>query len=226
MNLPPSLAPWSKYLNIFPEETSLALGPIIKRISMVIGLSRSPLMEKAGEPDGFDGLNRRGAYDRLLLSEWMLADDLPDEFTRRAVMGEHLFLKPALRSPSGTRASLALFDAGPSQLGSPRIAHLAALIVLANRADSAGALFGWGVLQQPEMPIFREVTSSNVMRLLEARSHRETTDTVVAAWESGVEAWSGMDDVWLIGGERLSRLQSGKGFSRVYVEDQIGRAHV
>jgi hypothetical protein len=59
-------------------------------------------------------------------------------------MGEHLFLNRAHSSPIGTRASLALFDAGPSQLGSPRIAHIAALIVLANRADSAGSSFTWG----------------------------------------------------------------------------------
>jgi hypothetical protein len=221
MNLPPSLARWSKYLNIFPEEISLALGPIIQRISMAVGSPRSQFKEKEGEPDGFDGLNRRGGYERLLLSEWMLADEMQEEFMRRAVMGEHLFLNPARCSPVGTRASLALFDAGPSQLGSPRIAHLAALIVLANRADTAGASFGWGVLQQSEMPLFREVTSSNIMRLLEARSHRETTNTEVRAWESRVDTWSGMDDVWLIGGERLSRLEAGKGTSRLYVKDPL-----
>lgn len=221
MNLPSSLAPWSTYLSIFPEEISLALGPIIQRIAMVIGSPRSQFKEREGEPDGFDGLNRRGAYERLLLSEWMLADEMQDEFMRRAVMGEHLFLHPARRSPVGTRASIALFDAGPSQLGAPRIAHLAALIVLANRADSAGALFGWGILQQPETPIFNEVNSSNIMRLLEARSHRETTETEVEAWEARVNTWSATDDVWIVGGERLSRLRAGKGFSRVYVQDPL-----
>lgn len=221
MNLPPSLAPWSKYLNLFPEEISLALGPIIQRIAMVVGSPKSSFKENEGEPDGFNGLNRRGSYERLLLSEWMLADEMPEEFMRRAVMGEHLFLNPAHCSPAGTRASLALFDAGPSQLGAPRIAHLAALVVLANRADSAGALFGWGVLQQPAMPIFREVTSSNIMCLLEARSHREATDTDVETWESRVDTWSAMDDVWLIGGGRLSRLQAGRGSSRLYVHDPL-----
>src|ERR1041385_9065367 len=147
MNLPPSLAPWAGYLQIFPGEVSLALGPIIQRVSMLIGSPQPLLNEKEGEPDGFDGLNRRGTYERLLLSEWMLADELEDEFMRRAVMGEHLFLNRARSSPVGTRASLALFDAGPSQLGSPCIAHIAALIVLANRADTARSTFSWGVLQ-------------------------------------------------------------------------------
>lgn len=220
MNLPPSLAPWAGYLNLFPEEVSLALGPLIQRVSMLIGSPQPRLHEKEGEPDGFDGLNRRGTYERLLLSEWMLADELEDEFMRRAVMGEHLFLNRAHSSPVGTRSSLALFDAGPSQIGSPRIAHIAALIVLANRADSARSTFSWGVLQQPETA-YREVNASNIMTLLEARCHREVSDTQVAAWEEQLENWSGLDDVWLIGGNRLSRIQTEKRSSRLYVEDLL-----
>ena len=218
MNLPPSLAPWARYLKIFPEEVSLALGPIIQRVSMLIGSPQRRLNEREGEPDGFDGLNRRGTYERLLLSEWMLADELEDEFMRRAVMGEHLFLNRARSSPVGTRASMALFDAGPSQLGSPRVAHIAALIVLANRADSSRSSFSWGVLQQPEMPSYRDVNATNIMSLLKARSHCEVSDTEVAAWEELLATWSGLDDVWLIGGKRLSRLQTEKR-SSLYVED-------
>ena len=221
MNLPPSLAPWAVYLNIFPEEVSLSLGPIIQRVSMLIGSPQPRLNEKAGEPDGFDGLNRRGTYERLLLSEWMLADELEDEFMRRAVMGEHLFLNRAHSSPVGTRSSLALFDAGPSQLGSPRIAHIAALIVLANRADSAGSSFSWGVLQQPETPAYREVNAGNIMTLLAARSHCEVSDNHITAWEQQLATWNGLDDVWLIGGQRLSRIQTEKRSSRLYVEDVL-----
>lgn len=219
MNLPPSLAQWARYLNIFPEEVSLALNPILQRVSMLIGSPQPLLHANEGEPDGFDGLNRRGTYERLLLSEWMLADELEDEFMRRAVMGEHLFLNRAHSSPVGTRASLALFDSGPSQIGSPRIAHIAALIILANRADSAGSAFSWGVLQQPETPAYREINASNIMNLLEARSHSEVGDTQVQAWEKQLETWSGLDDVWLIGGKRLSRIKTEKRSSRLYIED-------
>lgn len=221
MNLPPALAPWAGYLKIFPDEVSLSLGPIIQRVAMVIGPSQPRLHEKVGEPDGFDGLNRRGTYERLLLSEWMLADELEDEFMRRAVMGEHLFLNRAHSSPVGTRSSLALFDTGPSQVGSPRIAHIAALIVLANRADSAHSSFSWGVLQQPETPACREVNAANIMALLAARNHTEVSDTHVAAWEEQLATWNGLDDVWLIGGNRLSRIQTEKRSSRLYVEDLL-----
>ena len=221
MNLPPTLAQWAPYLKLFPEELSLALKPIVQRVSMLIGSPQPRLNESEGEPDGFDGLNRRGTYERLLLSEWMLADELEDEFMRRAVMGEHLFLNRARSSPMGTRASLALFDAGPSQLGSPRIAHIAALIVLANRADSAGSSFSWGVLQHPETPAYRDVNASNIKTLLEARSHCEVSDTQVVAWEEQLVTWSGLNDVWLIGGKRLSRIQTERRSSRLYVEDLL-----
>ena len=221
MNLPPSLSQWGGYLNIFPNEVSLALGPIIQRVSMLIGSLHPQLNQREGEPDGFDGLNRRGTYERLLLSEWMLADELEDEFMRRAVMGEHLFLNRAHSSPTGTRASLALFDAGPSQLGSPRIAHIAALIVLANRADSAGSTFSWGVLQQPDTPIYRDVNATNLMTLLGARGPFEVSDTEVVAWEKQLATWTGLDDVWLIGGKRLSRIQTERRSSRLYVEDVL-----
>ncbi|HSE16302.1 MAG TPA: hypothetical protein VLB46_04575 [Pyrinomonadaceae bacterium] len=221
MNLPPALATWAAYLQVFPEEVSLALGPIIQRVSMLIGSPQVRLNVKDGEPDGFDGLNRRGTYERLLLSEWMLADELEDEFMRRAVMGEHLFLNRAHSSPVGTRASLALFDTGPGQLGSPRIAHIAALIVLANRADSARSSFSWGVLQQPETPVYRDVNAGNIMTLLNARSHCEVSDNQIAAWEKQLATWSGLDDVWLIGGKRLSRIRTEKRSSRLYVEDVL-----
>jgi hypothetical protein len=221
MNLPPSLAQWAGYLRIFPEEVSVALGPIIQRVSMLIGSPQAQINDKQGEPDGFDGLNRRGTYERLLLSEWMLADELEDEFMRRAVMGEHLFLNPARSSRAGTKASLALFDTGPSQIGSPRIAHIAALIVLANRADSAGSTFSWGVLQQPEMATYRDVNASNVMSLLTARSHREVSDTEIEGWEEHLATWNELDDVWLIGGKRLSLIQTEKRFSRLCVEDTL-----
>lgn len=220
MNLPPSLAPWAGYLNIFPEEVSLALGPMIQRVSMLIGSPQPRLNEKEGEPDGFDGLNRRGTYERLLLSEWMLADELEDEFMRRAVMGEHLFLNRAHSSPVGTRSSLALFDAGPSQLGSPRIAHIAALIALANRADSAHSTFSWGVLQELETT-YRDVNAGNIMALLAGRSDCEVCDTHVELWEDQLAAWSGLDDVWLIGGNRLSRIKTQRRSSRLYVEDVL-----
>ena len=221
MRLPAALSHWASYLDIFPEEVSTALAPIVQRVSMAVGPLSPRFRGAEGEPDGFNGLDRRGHYERLLLSEWALADEFPDEFTRRAVMGEHLFLNPARNSRAGARVSLALFDAGPSQLGAPRIAHLAALVVLARRAEAAGAAFVWGVLQQTETQPFSDVAASGVMRMLAARGHQDATEADVERWLSQRESWSGLDDVWLVGGVRLQRLGAGAGVSRLCVEDNF-----
>lgn len=221
MRLPAALAHWAQYLDIFPEELSVGLAPVVQRVSLAVGPLSPRFGGAEGEPDGFNGIDRRGSYERLLLSEWALADEFQDEFTRRAVMGEHLFLSPARDTRAGARVSLALFDAGPSQLGAPRIAHLAALIALARRAEAAGAAFGWGVLQRPEARPFSDVTASAVMRLLGARSHHEATDEELEKWLSLGDDWSGPEDIWLVGGRRLARLGAGHAVSRLCVEDDL-----
>ena len=88
--LPRRLAHWGAQLSLFPEDIALVLGPMVARISALMGgacFDQAP----AGLPDGFHGISARGSYDRLLASEWLLSDELPDEFLRRAVSGEHLF---------------------------------------------------------------------------------------------------------------------------------------
>jgi hypothetical protein len=219
MNYPRALAPWAEYLNIFPRELSLALGTMVQRIALAVGSMRSRSLNRAGDIDGFDGIARRGSYEKLVASEWLLADEMPDEFARRAVMGEHLFLELARREPSAARVSLAIFDAGPNQLGGPRIAHLAALIALARRAEAAGARFGWGIIQQANKPIFPGVSTTEVMHLLEARDSREAGEDDISAWRAKVADWQELDDLWLVGGSRLAKFESHRGLSRVSVED-------
>lgn len=219
MNYPRALAPWAEYLNIFPRELSLALGTMVQRIALAIGSMRSRSLNRAGDIDGFDGIARRGSYEKLVASEWLLADEMPDEFARRAVMGEHLFMELARREPSAARVSLAIFDAGPNQLGGPRIAHLAALIALARRAEAAGARFGWGIAQQVNKPIFPGVSTAEVMHLLDARDAREASQDDISAWRAKVADWRELDDLWLIGGARLAKFEAHRGLSRVTVED-------
>jgi hypothetical protein len=219
MNYPRALAPWAEYLNIFPRELSLALGTMVQRISLAVGSMRSRSLNHAGDIDGFDGIARRGSYEKLVASEWLLADEMPDEFARRAVMGEHLFLELARREPSAARVSLAIFDAGPNQLGAPRIAHLATLIALARRAEAAGARFGWGIVQQFNKPIFPGVSTTEVMHLLDARNTREASEDDINAWRAKVADWKELDDLWVIGGSRLAQFESHRGLSHISVQD-------
>jgi hypothetical protein len=221
MELPRPLAPWGPWLAIFPRELALSLGPVLQRLSFVIGPLRMERANGEGDPDGFDGLARRGPYERLLPSEWLLADEAPEEFLRRAAGGEHTFLRLARPVPGGSRLSVALFDAGPGQLGSPRIAQLAALIVLARRAEAAGVRFGWGILQEPDGPLLTAVTPASVLRLLQSRTTHEATEAQIAAWHERLEGWRELDDAWIVGTRRLGGLPMGRRASHLQVWDVL-----
>lgn len=221
MDLPRPLAPWGPYLSIFPRDLALSLGPVLQRLSSALGPLKVRRASGEGEADGFDGLARRGPYERLLASEWLLADEAPGEFDRRAVMGEHLFLRIHHPSHGGSRVSVAVFDAGPGQLGSPRIAQLAALIVLARRAEAAGVRFAWGILQDPEAPLYSDVTETGILRLLQARTPHEASDSQVTAWRDRVRGWKDLDDMWLVGPPRLGALPTSRGASLLQVWDVL-----
>jgi hypothetical protein len=97
ISLPASLTPWSKQLSVFPHELSMAIGPLVQRIAAAIDPLHLEDVSGDDDPDGFDGLVNRGSYERLIASDWLLADEIPEEFERRATMREHLFLKTAKR---------------------------------------------------------------------------------------------------------------------------------
>lgn len=221
MKLPAGLAPWAKHLQIFPEEISLILGGYARKLSPFISPITSSSEDTNGEPNGYDGVARRGIYERLLLSELALADDFGDEFVRRAVMGEHLFLNLAKVAPSAKRVSIALFDAGAMQLGVPRIAHIAAFIVLARRAEAAGATFLWGVLQDAKQLVISDDTEASIKILLESRTANDVTETDIAEWLEKLRDVDKPSDVWLVGSENLERFETAKNFSRLYVEESL-----
>jgi hypothetical protein len=221
MHLPRALAHWAPHLGIFPRDLAVSLGPVLHRLSFAVGPLQVKRHQADGEPDGYDGLTRRGSYERLLTSEWLLAEEAPEEFVRRAAAGEHLFLRQARPVPAASRVSAAVFDAGPDQLGSPRIAQLAALIVLSRRAEAAGVRFAWGILQEPEAPLFEKVTETGIQRLLQARTPHEATDAQVGAWHKRLLGWREADDIWFVGPQRLSSLPGTRGASVLQVWDVL-----
>jgi hypothetical protein len=191
-------------LELFPTEVGSSIGPWLPRIAALVGPLRERRETRSGLPDGFQGIARRGPYERLLLSEWALAEEAPDEFTRRAAMSEHHFLELLHRTPSKARSSLALFNQGPDQLGSPRLAHLALLFVLAERAALAHARFRWGLLQDPERRLFDGLEPVVVHeKLLGAGVAKPTSDEdrrAVLLRARQEEA----DDLWLVGESSFS----------------------
>lgn len=199
IDLPAGLAPWAAQLAQLPADLALALAPWVGRLALAIGPISETYRHRTGEPDGYSGLSRRGSYERLVAAEWGIAEHFPDEFLRRATAGEHLFLEVARKEPQGARRSIAIVSAGPAQLGSPRLAHLAALVVFARRAADAGAAFQWGVLEDRKHRLFAVDDETAVQRWLQARTALVADRDAVTAWLRTLGAARG-DDVWLIGG--------------------------
>ena len=193
LDLPPSLRPWGAQLSVLPTALALSIGPWLPRLAQAVGPLATEVTATTGEPQGYGGLARRGPYDRLLLGEWLLADELPDEFLRRAIDGEHVFYELSHRAPVDRRRVVVLFDGGPQQLGGPRIAQLALLLLFARRAEAAGADLAWGVLQDPQRRLLDGATRSSVEHLLDGSSALGVEDELLERWCQTLAASGGPD---------------------------------
>lgn len=204
MQLPESLQPWSHWLKWFAPEHLPLFADLLGRLNPVLGPLRGRQQGGVPEPDGLGDLQRRGPYERLLSSEWLLADEVPDEFLRRAAAGEHLFIAPQYRAREANRLIVVLLDAGPLQLGAARLVHLALLILLGRRAQEAGAELRWGVLQQA--PQLHELDSPAQLRqLLNARTYEVVSDEHWQTWRDWLtEQQHEAGECWVVG-QRLPK---------------------
>ncbi|WP_165673258.1 hypothetical protein [Metapseudomonas otitidis] len=201
LQLPDALAHWGQPLQELDSELAEALADLAQRLHNLVGPVQRRQSGELKEPDGLGDLQRRGPYERLLPSEWLLADAFPDEFLRRAASGEHLFLASEARACQGNRTIIALFDAGPRQLGAPRLAHIAMLILLARRAQAVGGELRWGILQQPGW-IDGVRGAVDFARLLEARRWQAAAPDDWRAWNDLRNALPATpDECWLIGAQ-------------------------
>lgn len=188
---------WAALLDELPEHHATALGTWLPKLALAVGPLRGEPVHGEGEPDGISGLSSRGSYERLLVSEWAVAEVAPDEFVRRAAMGEHLFLRRATRVPEKTTCTQVWIDAGPEQLGSPRLAHIALLIVLAERAEAAGVAFRWGVLQEGD--VYEGLVPEHLVALMRMRTVDRAADLGLRDFVTQSE----VDDLWWIGGPEV-----------------------
>ncbi|MBK9036153.1 MAG: hypothetical protein IPL61_33745 [Myxococcales bacterium] len=218
--LPAALAAWADELAALPTELALALAPWVGRLALAVGPMAERRAVDVGEPDGFTGLARRGSYERLIASEWALAEAAPDEFLRRAASGEHLFHELARRGSRGAQRTVAIVSAGPAQLGAPRLAHVAALVVLARRAAAAGASFAWGVLEDPDRVLVEGVDAIAVRRLLDARTVRPGGDAALAGWREALAAAGELEPWWIGDGGELAEAR-GRGARCLVVRDVL-----
>lgn len=216
-------------LHLLPPEVAQSLGPWIDRLALALGPLRARVRHGEGAPDGYDGLAPRGPFERLSVSDWALAEVVPDEFVRRAAMHELLFYQLARREEARARTSVALFDPGPMQLGAPRIAQFACLLALHDRAASAGARFGWSTLQRPpqggegQPPLRGAVDPLALRTFLLGRMAFAPTAEDIAAWLDHARV-GGWEDLWIVGppdtippGRRLTGVSTPVG--RIEIEE-------
>jgi hypothetical protein len=200
IKLPETLQPWRAWLDWFDPEIAAQVGEWLLRLNPLLGCSQARAQGGEAEPDGIDDLRRRGPYERLVLSEWAVADAMPDEFLRRAAHHEHLFLAPKLKSRQADALTVAVFDAGAAQLGAPRLLHVALWILLARRAQAAQARFAWGLAHEPGQ--LREADAPEQLRhLLGARHFGLPQAEALSGWrEHFIATGAPAGERWWVGG--------------------------
>lgn len=218
MKLPRAIRPWTQELSIFPEDVALSLGGIVQKLSLLFGQVENSILQGKVEPDGISGLQTKPVYERLLLSEWLLAEEIPDEFDRRAVMGEHLFFKRHTRNSIDAKLSIVLIDCGPAFIGTPRLVQIALLICLSRRASVRQSQFLWGVLQEPGT-LYESVSEYSLMQFINARSALEVSERRKQQWQAVLESYPAVSDVWVIGEEHLQI--GGFAPNRILLEDVL-----
>ncbi len=229
LDLPRALEPWRTVLSVFPPELALPIGDVVARLSVLVGPLQQETTSDRGEPDGVSGISRRGPLDRLLMTEWALLHEVPDEFLRRAASTQLAFHELARREPAMDRRTIAIFDAGASQLGGPRIVQLAALVLLAQRAVDARASFAWGVLQDPATTLHQRVSAGTVRVLLRARRATMPTAEDAERWGKALAVPAGaaskeVRELWLIGSARTPDPAPTLVHPRLVIDDSLDLA--
>ncbi|MGF1432505.1 hypothetical protein [Kitasatospora sp. LaBMicrA B282] len=192
--LPADLAPWAGGLSALTPALALALGPMVRRIDGLVA-EREPRAAELGEPDGYGGLARAGRPDQLLPSQWLLADELPEEFLRRHLSGELLYLAPERRRTSRRGRLAVLVDTGPGAAGAVRLVHLAALVVLHRRAAVRGSELVVGILGDPPGHWLTGELPELLPSWLEARRAVDPDAASVARAHTALDA---PDEAWLL----------------------------
>jgi hypothetical protein len=204
MQLPPALQAWAEPLSALDAELAIALGPLVRQLDQLI--TRQDLGSGTHGPlDGYDGITRQGDPTRLLISEWALADTVPDEFLRRAANAELLYLEPAYQQDRQRARVAVLVDTGPDQLGAGRLVQLAALIVLLRRAAARGHELALGVLGD-EPGSWRSGEPTVILRNWLASRRADDPDPQT------IDEWAAADneEIWILAGPRLAKELPGR----------------
>lgn len=199
MQLPERMLPWLNWLSQFDAKLAHIVGELLLLVEPLVARQAAVPVNGQDEFDGFDGIARRGQLERLLASEWLLAEIAPDEFLRRVAEQEQLFLAPRYHEPRNEQRCLAIFDAGIYQLGSLRVFHVVMWLILTERSQREGQVFQWGIAQQPGQ-FYEDQSIDGLKILLNARTLETATSDVQQHWLNAIEqqkqVWA---EQWWIG---------------------------
>ncbi|MBX3166860.1 MAG: hypothetical protein KF760_05585 [Candidatus Eremiobacteraeota bacterium] len=139
---------WWHELDFFAPDVLRDLGRLFLQLERAFSsLAARP---QRGEPAGWSGLARRGGWDRLVHSEWGVAEVAPEEFVRRAGEGELSFWETAQQADARQDLLWCWLDVGPDQLGACRLVQLALMFYLQHLVLRGSGKFCWGCIQSPQ----------------------------------------------------------------------------
>lgn len=218
--LPRALATWDTALEPFARALHGPLRDMAQRLGVLVGPLGAASRAEELEPSGYQGLARRGSFDRLLPLEWMLASEIPQEFLRRAAQGEQAFFELGREGAPDPRGVVLLFDAGPESLGAPRIAQLALLVLFSRRAREAGIRLRWGVLQAATPGVFETVDEPRLRAFLAARSWSLATREHLGQWMALCEVADARER-FVVGPRSLVELTRRLGCRALAIDDEL-----
>ena len=110
--LNPTLRSWASLLSFLEGDLAAAIESLARRLE--VAMAAAPHSFSEGDmPDGYDGIDRHGELDHLLLSEWLLAEEEPLEFIRKLALGELSYLHRERVDPQSPTRFVVLADVGP-----------------------------------------------------------------------------------------------------------------
>lgn len=217
-----ALGVWRAALRGLAPDLIPALEGWLQRLAQFLGPYPVPRSSEGDEPQGYLGLEKRGAYERLLASEWAMLMAAPLEFQRRAIAGEQLFFALARERWVASRRCVVLVDSGPEQLGNARLVQMALLTVLAERAKAAGVDFFWSAWQADPGELDTGFEAGSIQRFLELRSGQVLRAAEVAAWLEKLGPAQEGEERWAIGAPG-AELEGHRSLARVEIREEEAR---
>ena len=183
---------WWDCLDFFAPDVRRDFGKLFLQLERAFSsLAARP---QQGEPAGWAGLSRRGNWDRVVHSEWAVAEACPEEFLRRAGEGELSFWQLAQQADAHNELVWCWLDAGPDQLGACRLVQLALLFYLQQLCSRSSGKLCWGTIQSPQRG-YDSLTAQDVKTYLGSRSLDPGRRPPEAP--SGLQSWCIGSPAWL-----------------------------